>query len=141
MKFGKALVTVSSILLILYGAASVLAILLSLFHPEAKEYALAQHLTMDLPTLSVSVLIVKCALMLLTGAYGLFRAPSAGPAKTAYVLCIACLAAVTVDTVLTVLSSGWTGVPEVSSGLLEFLMPILLAVGVRLTTAKRGKSE
>ena len=103
IKAGKMLATVGSILMLLYGAASFLAILLSLFQPGNDQYALSDHLKMSLPVLSVTVLLVKCALFLFTGAYGLLRIPAVHSPRFAYLLCALSLIAAVADTVLSLL--------------------------------------
>ncbi len=137
IKAGKMLATVGSILMLLYGAASFLAILLSLFQPGNDQYALSDHLKMSLPVLSVTVLLVKCALFLFTGAYGLLRIPAVHSPRLAYLLCALSLIAAVADTVLSLLLGSAADIPEVSTYTLEFILPLLLALGVRLTQPKK----
>lgn len=136
MKAGKLLVNVSAILMLLYGAASVLAILLSVFHLDSGRYALTEHLKMSLPWLTVAVLVLKCGLFLLTGAYGLLRVPAAHAPRTAYLLAALCFLASLADTVFSLLLGSGSGVSEVSTYALEFVMPIVFALGVRLSAPK-----
>lgn len=126
---GKHLTRISSILVLLYGAASVLALALFVFRKSPERFAFADHMQTAVPALAMAVLAVKTLLQLTAGVGGLSRRLHISSGKLAALVGVLCLLFSAADIAL-ILFSGYAPSPsEIIGYVLELLFPVLYIAG------------
>lgn len=127
---GRILIKISSLLFILYGAASLLAIALSLFSADAaEEYGFAERLSSPLPALSVVFAVLVPLLFVSAGLLGMMRADTPNRAKPCLFLGVAIFLVVLIDAVCAACTGMISGVAEAGSYILSFVIPALYLIG------------
>lgn len=120
----------SGVIFLIYGAALLLAVALSLFSAEAmEEFGLLARLNSPVPLLSVALCVLIPLLYLLAGLFGLLRADRPRRAKPCLWLGLPIFVLTVVDIVYALLTGGTPGVAEIGSHIFDLLVPVLYLAG------------
>lgn len=121
---------IGSLMLILYGAASLLAIVLSVFSADAAEqYGLAARLASPQPVLSVVFAVLVPLAFLLAGLLGINRADVANSAKPCFFLGLLILLFVITDVIYAASTGLVTDITEFGGCVLHFAVTLLYLIG------------
>ncbi|MGN0479383.1 MAG: hypothetical protein ACI4GO_08105 [Hominenteromicrobium sp.] len=119
-----------SLLLILYGAASLLAIVLSAFSAErAEQYGLTARLASPLPIASVVFAVLVPLTFLIAGLIGLKRADMPNSAKPCFFLGLLILLFVITDVIYAGCVGLVTDITEFGGCVLHFVVTLLYIFG------------
>lgn len=121
---------IGSLMLILYGAASLLAIVLSVFSADAAEqYGLAARLASPLSIFAVIFAVLVPLAFLLAGLLGLKRADVANSAKLCFFLGLLILLFVITDVIYAASTGLVTDITELGGCVLHFAVTLLYLIG------------
>lgn len=121
---------IGSLMLILYGAASLLAIVLSVFSADAAEqYGLAARLASPLSIFAVIFAVLVPLAFLLAGLLGLKRADVANSAKPCFFLGLLILLFVITDVIYAASTGLVTDITELGGCVLHFIVTLLYLIG------------
>lgn len=127
---GHILVKISSVLFILYGAASLLSVVLSFTSAEAAEkFGLADRLASPYPFLSVTFAVLVPLLFVAAGWLGMLRADRPNSMGLCFVLGIAIFVITAGDVLDLALSSLIVNVAEICTCILVLLIPSIYVIG------------
>lgn len=127
---GHILIKISSVIFILYGAASLLALLLALLNPErAAEYGFDERLTSVFPILSVAFAVLLPLLFLAAGLLGMLRADFPNRMGLGFALGIVILLIAAGDVLDLAYSGKVSNIAEICTCILVLLVPALYVVG------------
>lgn len=127
---GHILVKISSVLFILYGAASLLSVVLSFTSAEAaEEFGLADRLASPYPFLSVTFAVLVPLLFVAAGWLGMLRAERPNSMGLCFVLGIAIFVITAGDVLDLALSSLIVNVAEICTCILVLLIPSIYVIG------------
>ena len=127
---GHILVKISSVLFILYGAASLLSVVLSFTSAEAaEEFGLADRLASPYPFLSVTFAVLVPLLFVAAGWLGMLRADRPNSMGLGCVLGIAIFGITAGDVRDLALSSLIVNVAEICTCILVLLIPSIYVIG------------
>ena len=127
---GHILVKISSVVFFLYGAAALLAFVLSLMSAEAaEEYGLADRLASPYPILSVMFAVLVPLLFVAAGALGMLRAGRPNSMGLCFGLGIAILLISIGDVLDLVLSDLVLNIAEIGTCVLVLLVPVIYVIG------------
>ena len=121
---------IGSLMLILYGAASLLAIVLSVFSTDAAEqYGLAARLASPLSIFAAIFAVLVPLAFLLAGLLGLKRADVANSAKPCFFLGLLILLFVITDVMYAASTGLVTDITELGGCVLHFTVTLLYLIG------------
>lgn len=127
---GHILVKISSVLFILYGAASLLSVVLSFTSAEAaEEFGLADRLASPYQFLSVTFAVLVPLLFVAAGWLGMLRADRPNSMGLCFVLGIAIFVITAGDVLDLALSSLIVNVAEICTCILVLLIPSIYVIG------------
>lgn len=127
---GRILLKVSSVLLILYGAASLLAIALSVFSADAAEqYGLAARLASPLSIFAVIFAVLVPVAFVSAGLLGMKHADLRNSAKPCFFLGILVLLFVVVDVLYAVTVGLVSDITDLGGCVLHFAVTLLYLLG------------
>lgn len=127
---GRMLIKVSSIIFLIYGAAALLAVVLSLLSPEAMaQYGLDVRLSSPLPALAVTFAVLTPLLYLAAGLFGMLRADRPKTAKPCLWLGIPIFLLTAADILYALLTGAAMDAAILSGYALNVLLPVLYLIG------------
>ena len=123
---GKLPLKICSVLFVLYGAASLVAILLCLIDRKyVEEYDLTAYFNSALPVLSVAGALLVPVLLLIAGLMGLSRAERPNSMKPCFFLGLASGVIILCNVLYEIFTGSAPSLPEVCTYVLDLLLPVL----------------
>ncbi len=127
---GHILIKTSSVIFILYGAASLLALLLALLSPErAAEYGIDERLTSAFPALSIALAVLLPLLFVAAGLIGMVRADFPNSMGLGFVLGIVILLLAIGDVIDLARGGQMSNLAEICTCILILLVPAVYVIG------------
>lgn len=136
---GRLPLKICSVLFILYGAASLVAILLCLIDRKyVEEYDLTAYFNSAVPVLSIAGAMLVPVLLLVAGLMGHARADRPNSMKPCFFLGLITGAIILFNVLYEIFTGGTPNVPEICTYILDLVLPVLYTLCAWLNWKHKG---